>query len=163
MTQAVRDGQAGITLIEMMVVLAVIGVATGAAMMGLGNRDNNAQTEAVRLARHLTLGVDEALITGRPLALVWDAKGYSFGQMPAGQAEGGAESWPAALPAMLGQRHDLKQPLELASVDASLPASVLLPASGAAAAVTFNIAGADSDWTVTFDGFTAVAMAKATP
>ena len=163
MTHAVRDGQAGITLIEVLVVLAVIGVATGAAMMGIGNRGSNAQTEAVRLARHLTLGVDEALITGRPLALQWDAKGYSFAQLPAGQLDDGAETWPAAVQANLGLRHDLVSPLELVAPDTSIPASVILPASGAAAAVTFNIAGADTGWTVTFDGFTAVAMAQVTP
>lgn len=163
MTHAVRNGQAGITLIEVLVVLAVIGVATGAAMMGIGNRVSNAQTEAVRLARHLTLGVDEALITGQPLALQWDASGYSFGQLPAGQPDGEAETWPAAVPAILGLRHDLVPPLELVAADTSIPAAVILPASGAAAALTFKIAGANADWTVTFDGFTAVAMAQVTP
>ena len=68
-----RDG--GITLIEMLVVLAVIGVATGATMLGLNSadRDSRAESEAVRLARNLSLGVDEALVGGSPLALIWDA------------------------------------------------------------------------------------------
>ncbi len=163
MTQAGRHAEAGITLIEMLVVLAVIGVATGAAMMGMGNRSSNAQTEAMRLARHLTLGVDEAMISGQPLALQWDATGYSFGQLPAGQTDKGAATWPRAATTVLGRRHDLVRPLELIARDTNIPAAVILPASGAAAEVTFNISGADTPWTVNFDGFTAVATAQVSP
>lgn len=163
MTVAVRDGQAGLTLIEVLAVLAVIGVASGAAMMNLGDRGSIAQSEAVRLARHLSLGVDEALISGRPLVLQWDAAGYRFGQLPAGQADGDPEAWPAAVPSTLGQRHDLLQPLELAPRSAGIPSAVVLPTSGAAAEMNFDITGSDTTWTVTFDGFTAVATAEDRP
>ena len=70
----------GITLIEMLVVLAVIGVATGATMLGVNasDRSSRAQSEAVRLANNLSLGVDEAMVSGTPLALIWDQDGYRF-------------------------------------------------------------------------------------
>ncbi len=183
-----RDGQAGLTLIEVLVVLAVIGVGAGATMMGMGGADRSsaAQTEARRLARTLTLGVDEALITGLPLALLWDGSGYRFiGMTPgdrggelggdaaggmagdaAGDAAGdmggdmgGPDGWPAALPGVLGLRHDLAAPLELRIAGAVTPQPVILPASGATPAVTFQIVGRGVPWVVVFDGFTATAQA----
>lgn len=157
MNRAVRHSEAGITLIEVLVVLAVIGVAAGATMMGMGDRGRSAETEAVRLARHLTLGVDEALIGGVPLALRWDTAGYSFVQGAAVDPANAPEAWPPAPQPVLGQRHDLARPLELRLRDATTPVAVILPVSGAAQTVTFEVTGADPVWTVTFDGFTAVA------
>ena len=154
-----RNAEAGITLIEVLVVLAVIGVAAGATMIGMGNRSHSAEAEAVRLARHLMLGVDEALLAGLPLALQGDQRGYRFAQMPADQPQAGPTDWPvAALPA-LGARHDLAASLELRLTDGTSPFAVILPVSGAAPAVILQIIGATPGWTVTFDGFTARAQA----
>ena len=99
-----RDSQAGLTLIETLIVIVVIGVATGAAMMGLNGADrgDRAQAEAVRLAQHLSVAVDEALVSGLPLLLHWDQRGYAFVQWQGSDAE-----WqPAAVP-LLAARHDL--------------------------------------------------------
>ena len=157
MNAADRHTEAGITLIEMLVVLAVIGVAASATMMGMGDRSRSAETEAVRLARHLTLGVDEALIAGEPLALRWDAAGYSFVQRSAAGPDSAPDAWPAAAARTLGQRHDIARPLQLHLRDAASPVAVVLPVSAAAPTVTFEFTGADPLWTVTFDGFTATA------
>lgn len=161
MNRAVRNGEAGITLIEMLVVLSVIAVAAGAMMMGLSDRSRSAETEALRLARHLTLGVDEALIAGLPLSLRWDPAGYSFGQSPPGHAPMQPDAWPAAALPDLARRHDLARPLELRMRDMPAETSVVLPVSGAAPTVTFEIIGGDPAWTVTFDGFRALALPEA--
>jgi general secretion pathway protein H len=146
-----RDTQAGITLIEVLVVLAVIGVATGATMLGLNaaDRDTRAETEAVRLARHLSLGVDEALIGGRTLALVWDARGYRFQRR-------GAAGWEDPASASLAQRHDLRSPLVLTR-DGTGVDPVLIAASASGPLVTFAVGGRGVAWQVEFDGFTAIA------
>lgn len=160
MTTAGRDRQAGMTLIEVLVVLAVIGVGTGAVMLGMGGADRStaAQTEAVRLASHLSLGVDEAMISGLPLALRWDQGGYSFVQNDAAGATDAPDAWPPAAPQSLALHHDLAAPLILQRPDAATQDPVILPVSGAAPAVTFRISGRGSAWIVAFDGFTATAQ-----
>ncbi len=161
MTDHRRLGEAGLTLIEVLVVLAVIGVAAGAMMMGAGDRSRSAETEAVRLARNLTLGVDEAMLSGRPLVLHWDADGYTFGQAPAPQGSMPPEAWPAASLPVLGQRHDLAPPLLLRLRDVTTGTAVVLPVSGAAPSATFDITGSGAAWSVTFDGFSATASVEA--
>lgn len=163
MSRAVRHAQAGITLIEMLIVLAVIGVAAGATMLRFGDHGRTAQTEAIRLARHLTLGVDEALIEGRPLALQWDETGYTFRQMSAAQPNTEPEAWPVATSPVLGMRHDIGRPFVLALRDGVSRSPVIVPVSGAAPPVTFEITGSDPTWLVQFDGFTAFAELRANP
>lgn len=163
MTIAVRDSQAGVTLIEILAVLAVVGVATGAAMMGLSNRGNGAEAEAVRLARSLSQGMDEALISGRPLALQWDEAGYTFGQPAAGEPMSAPDTWPAAVSATLGQRHDVGDAVAITPRGGDTPSAVVLPPSGAASEVIFDLRDRDSTWSVTFNGFTASSSGQDTP
>ncbi|QDA36479.1 type II secretion system protein GspH [Paracoccus liaowanqingii] len=148
----VRDRQAGLTLIEVLVVIAVIGVATGATMMGLNGADRGAraQSEAVRLSRQLTLAVDEAMISGLALQLVWDADGYSFQQW-----QKAGDGWgPASVPG-LAMRHDIRAPLQMGM--AGDGGAVLIAASGSGPARQILFAGVGVPWTVGFDGFTALA------
>lgn len=151
----------GITLIEMLVVLAVIGVATGATMLGVNasDRSSRAQSEAVRLANNLSLGVDEAMVTGTPLALIWDQDGYSFVAWSAAQND-----WRAAAPGILAARHQLRAPLQLAIAGKDGNASVLIAPSGLGSPLMFVFSTpAPSDnaaWVVNFDGFSATATAK---
>ena len=76
------DAQSGVTLIEMMIVLAVVGVATGAATLGLASvsRDNRAEAAALRMSQDISLAVDAALIAGKGQRLIWDTTGYSLAQ-----------------------------------------------------------------------------------
>jgi general secretion pathway protein H len=157
MKRPLRDRQAGMTLIEILAVLAVVGVAAAAIQLGFSDRSRSAEAEAVRLARHLSLGVDEAMIAGRPMALDWDAQGYRLTQRPAGAAPEQPQDWPAAGVPLLGMRHELAHPFEMA-LDDGTTAPVLLPVSGAATPVAFRIVGAGDAWTVTFDGFSATAL-----
>ena len=127
-----RDADAGVTLIEMMIVLAVVGVATGAATLGLASvgRDNRAETAALRLAAEMSLAVDMALIAGVARRVEWDAGGY----------------------AVQGQRVPLDASVTLARADGLADAVVIAP-DGLAPAVAFMLTGADADWRVVFDGF----------
>ena len=56
------------TLVEMLVVLAVVGVSAGVVVLGLGSlrRGDGAQAEANRLADRLKLAADEVLVSGNP-------------------------------------------------------------------------------------------------
>ena len=153
-----RNRDAGITLIEILVVLAVIGVATGATMLGVNSadRDTRAEAEAVRLARNLSLGVDEALVGGAPLAMIWDTGGYSFVAWSDASA-----SWGAAGQNTLAIRHDLRAPLQLGIDGQDIPRAVVIAASGVGPAISFVIAppalSSGPRWVVDFDGFSAAA------
>ncbi len=132
-----RRIDSGVTLIEMMIVLAVIGVATGAATLGLGalGRDNAAEREARRLATAMGFAVDGALISGVPRVMTWDAQGY--------QIEGGA-------------RRELGPGVMLARAD-GVAERVTLSAD-ATGAVDFMIQGQGPVWRVAFDGLSARAL-----
>ncbi len=156
----------GITLIEMLVVLAVIGVATGATMLGVNasDRSSRAQSEAVRLANNLSLGVDEAMVTGTPLALIWDETGYSFVAWSAAQ-----QDWRAATPNILAVRHRLRDPLQLAIDGKDGNDPILIAPSGLGSPIIFVLSSAalsesatsnSAGWVVNFDGFSATAKAK---
>ncbi|OYU37722.1 MAG: type II secretion system protein GspH [Pseudorhodobacter sp. PARRP1] len=153
-----RNGEAGMTLIEMLVVLAVIGVATGATMLGLNAADRGAraQSEAVRLASNLSLGIDEAIVSGAPLALLWDQSGYRF--VAWSEAK---QSWEATLPAQLSARHDLSDTLQLALEGTEARDAVLIAPSAVGAQISFIVSaknyGQEERWIVDFDGFSATA------
>ncbi|MGV8951231.1 MAG: prepilin-type N-terminal cleavage/methylation domain-containing protein [Cypionkella sp.] len=156
-----RNGEAGLTLIEMLVVLAVIGVATGATMLGLSAADRGAraQSEAVRLASNLSLGIDEAIVAGAPLALLWDQAGYRFVAWSDAK-----QSWEAILPAQLSARHDLRDTLQLALEGTEARDAVLIAPSGVGAHISFVVSaktlGREERWIVDFDGFSANAHAQ---
>lgn len=138
---AQRNGQSGVTLVEMMIVLVVIGVASGAAVLGLGSltRDDRAARAAQRLTLKLGATVDQVLISGRPATLTWDADGYSVDDGPRDVLADG----------LVMARQDGKADLLLISD---------LAADGG---VTFLLTGPKASWAVSFDGL--VASARLVP
>ena len=75
-----QHSQAGMTLVEIVVALAIVGVMSGIAVLSVGAADRGAgaETEARRLAARIGLSADRALIDGQAINLVWDERGYSF-------------------------------------------------------------------------------------
>jgi general secretion pathway protein H len=134
-----RRADSGVTLIEMMIVLAVIGVATGAATLGLGAlaRNDQAEAEARRLAQALGQAVDQALMTGNDQRMTWDVAGYVIG---------GADYHPLAGAVTLKRDQQ--------TGDAAL---LLLTDSAAGGPATFVLTGQDAIWQVAFDGLAASA------
>lgn len=155
MTRA-RDPQAGVSLVEVMVVLAIVGIMTGVAVLGFGGvgGGTGAEAEARRLADRLQLAADEALVTGAPRALQWSAAGYRF--VVWDEQESG---WrPEARP-LLSETHELPRGLTLRGPEGE--AAVLAAADRAVTPVTLALGGAGGSWTVAFDGLTARAAPEA--
>jgi general secretion pathway protein H len=150
-----RDRDAGVSLVEVLVVLAIVGIMAGVTTLGLGALDRGARSEAeaLRLADRLQLAADEALVTGGPLALVWDDRGYRFlGWDAAG------ERWRASVQGDLGRRHELPAALRLAREDGG-DGPVLIAPDLPQAPVVLAVAGGGVPGRVAFDGFAASAVA----
>jgi general secretion pathway protein H len=138
-----RQAQSGVTLIEMMVVLVVIGVATGGVTLGLGAlaRDDATEQAARRLATVIGLAVDDALISGVPQVLVWDAGSYQTST---------------------GARRVLPPTMTLAREDGSGDAVMLTP-DATSPAVEFVLEGSTGIWRVSFNGLSAAVTAGSAP
>ena len=149
-----RDHQSGVTLIEMMIVLAVIGIATGAATLGLAGaaRDNRTETEALRMASQINLAMDDALIEGAARVMLWDGEGYSI--LPV-TAAGFAENVDAT-------RHRLGPSITLQRADGQTDA-MMLSDDGTSPPVTLTLTGPGAAWNVSFTGLVAEVAVGAAP
>lgn len=81
----VSAGQAGFTLVELMVVLAIMGLAAAAVVLTLPSQDQNMRQEADRLAVRLAAVRDLAVVEGRGTAAVISPSGYWFEQRTRGE------------------------------------------------------------------------------
>ena len=71
-------GRAGFSLVELMVVVALVGLAATAVVLTLPDPRGRLDDEAARLAARLSLARDEAVLSGRATAVRLDADGYAF-------------------------------------------------------------------------------------
>lgn len=140
-----RAPEAGVTLVEMLVVLVILGIAGTASALGLAGlgRDRGAEVEAARLAARITGAVDLSLVEGQRLALFWTAQRYEIRRW-------GGEDWVAADSGPLAA-HDLPEGTSLRRLDGS-PAPVEIAPDGLAPPVALQLLGPTQAWTLAFDG-----------
>lgn len=145
-----RGGEAGMTLVEMLVVLAIVGIAAGAAALGIGaaTRSPNIEAEARRLADRLQLAADDVMISDRPLAFTWNEESYGFVAWDGGQwrAEGG-EGF---------ERHDL--PGGMAIEPKADRGPVPLGIDGMGMPLAIRLRNARESWIVAYDGLNVTAL-----
>ena len=72
--------KAGFTLVELMVTIAVIGLAAGAVVLSMPDPRPAVGVEAEQFAARLARAREEAIMTNRPVAVEADASGYRFAQ-----------------------------------------------------------------------------------
>ena len=145
---SLRGDRAGMTLVEILVVLAIVGVMAGVVVLGVGvgDRGMGVETEANRLADRLRLAADDVLVTRRPLSLAFDGEGYGFVRSDAGTA---------GVVDALAERHALPDGVRMVGLGVASPVSI--DPDGAQPVAAFGLAKGDRRWRVTFDGLNAVA------
>ncbi|WP_182466819.1 GspH/FimT family pseudopilin [Sphingomonas gilva] len=129
----------GFTLVELMVVVAIIGMAAGAVVMSMPSGDGAVRSAAEKLAARTTVARDLAIVDGRATILVVNSDGYTFAQRSGGvmrpleQRGLRQAALPEGMRAMLGNRSAGEvrfDPTGLAD-----PATVMLTSGGTSATV----------------------------
>ncbi|MFJ6023504.1 prepilin-type N-terminal cleavage/methylation domain-containing protein [Brevundimonas sp. NPDC092305] len=133
-----RSGaRAGMTLVEMLIVLVIVGVCAGMVVLSIGGRSEaSAQVEANRLAERLRLAADDVLVDGQPVTLRMTGTSYEL----AGAASDDG-------------RYDLPRGVRLSGESDT----VVVDPDGATPPSRINVRDRDHLWTVDFDGLNAVA------
>ncbi len=75
----------GFTLVEMLVVIFLLGLASAAVVLMLPGGDSTVRNDAERLAARIAAARDEAVMQARPVAVWTRASGYGFEQRFDGQ------------------------------------------------------------------------------
>lgn len=150
-----RRRDSGFTLVEMLVVLAIIAVMAGAVSVGIGSvtRAPSVETEARRLASRLQAAADDAMLGDRMVAFTAEKHGYGFASFaPGGKMVARTDEALGyhQLPGGIVMTLNVRPPVVLGIDGSGKPMSAVVE-SGA------------QRWLVTFDGLTARAVPAPVP
>ncbi|MFZ5707133.1 MAG: GspH/FimT family pseudopilin [Pseudomonadota bacterium] len=137
-----QGGESGMTLVEMLAVLAIIAIAAGATVLGIGaaTRAPSVEAEARRLSSRLQSVADEAMVSDQPVAFTWDDRGYAFLGSSSGNDEAHARHrLPVGIRLDMGKR---TPPLMLGVDGTGVPASI-------------GLRSGEDRWMVVYDGLSA--------
>lgn len=142
-----RRGEAGLTLVEMLIVLAIVAVMAGAVSIGIGSvtRAPSAEAEAHRLASRLQAAADDAMLGDRLVAFTVQENGYGFATV------GSDGKLSPRTDEALGF-HRLPGGMV---VTLSVAPPVILGSDGAGRPLAATIESGTQRWQVTYDGLTA--------
>jgi len=141
------------TLVEMLIVLAIISIASGGVALAIGSatRAPSIESEARRFATRLEAAGDDAMLGDRMIALTVDDSGYGFARVASdGVIPKGAPTLDYhGLPGGIAMTLDQAPPLVLGVDGLSKP-------------LTATLVSGDQTWIVRYDGLTStVARADA--
>ncbi len=94
-----RIRRAGFTLVELLMTVAIIGLAAGAVVLSVPDPRPSVAADAERFAARLSRAREEAVLTNRPVAVETTAAGYGFSAFdgadwsPLTDGPFGPESW----------------------------------------------------------------------
>ena len=79
-----RSAEHGFTLVELMIVITIIGLASAVAVWVMPDPHGRVTDEAARFAMRTRAAHDEAIVTARPVSVWVSTGGYGFDQRLAG-------------------------------------------------------------------------------
>ena len=139
-------GEEGFTLIELMVVLLIIGLAAGAVILSLPDPRGRLSDEAERFAARTVAARDLAILEGRPVAVRVTARGYAFDRrqggawVPLSDKSFQSRPWTDGTAALVGQGGTVRAAFD-ATGQPSMPAAIVLTRSGEQIRVTIAADG----------------------
>ena len=141
------------TLVEMLVVLAIIGIAAGGVTLAIGSasRAPSVESEARRFATRIEAAADDAMLGDRMVALTVDDSGYGFvkvasdGVVPRGTPKLDYHQLPGGVAMTLDQAPPL-----------------VLGLDGASKPLTATLVNREQRWIVRYDGLTATVQRAGT-
>lgn len=150
-----RQPDAGVTLIEMLVVLSLIAVGAGIVTLALPDRasERSVAQEADLLVSRLNLAAERSVIEGRTFRLSWSAEGYGFSTWS-------SDAWQESDTGLMPAKHLLSEGATLADNIGVQPKEILIspdlvpPREGA---LEWRVLGGASDVVLRFDGLRATA------
>lgn len=83
-TRSRRDREAGFTLIELMVVITIIALASAAVVLTVPDGSARLRADAERFAGRVTAARDDAVIQARPMAVWISPTAYGFARRASG-------------------------------------------------------------------------------
>ena len=163
--QAKRHKDAGMTIVEILVVLAIIGVMASVLGLSFSGGARNAgvlEREATLLSVRLERAADSAALNGTPAGFRWDAKGYSFLSL-----QGGV--WAAHPDTILAAPHSLDRAVVLSVfgqprggylIRSDMLPSVTNPDNNSPVPLQIAFVGSKDTWDLVFDGVSARTQRK---
>lgn len=145
-----RSAQQGFTLVELMVVIAIIGFASAAVMLAIPDPRGRLVDDADRFAVRLAAARDHAVIAAQPVAVWVSPTAYGFETREAGQWREGADApfrttdWRSGTRAIVGQGEEGGGRLMLSFDSTGLPsegARIILSREEERIAITLDGAG----------------------
>jgi general secretion pathway protein H len=80
-----RAGERGLTLVELLVVMVILGLASSLVLLNAPPSRAVVERDALRLASSVKIALDEMVMTGAAYRLVVDATGYGFERYVGGE------------------------------------------------------------------------------
>lgn len=130
-----RSAEHGFTLVELMIVLAIMGLVAAGVVIAMPDPRGRLSGEAERFAARAVAARDLAILQGRPIAVRVTARGYAFDRRQGGawaaipDSEFRSQPWSSGTAALVGQGGTIRTAFD-ATGQPNAPATVTLARDG---------------------------------